>query len=331
MNSNLTLENIENYFSSNCERLKWKKDKRLVKYFYTFNSSTIKVIYPSEIEEKESKPSTFNKCNDNNIFESFNHEHESFNFTKVSSEDVVCVYNKEDYIFINLYPSIDNSILITPLRDKKIPQFIGDEDIIERVLSIKLSFDKENDKKKDFVIGYNSRGASASINHLHFQMFIFNKEKDYDINTCLFFNKNQKSVMLSHISDDKNELYNNILLYKFYLTSEKGKSLVYFRVEILDSSNISCLSKEIYSVISYLNNKDICYNILIKNDSIVIIPRKNCDLVKGDYYFGMLEFMGIYVCYSKKEFEQLNEEIYLKAMFYYMLDDESINSSKSNT
>lgn len=325
MNSNLTIEKIEKCFSLNCNRLKWKKDNRLEKYFKIFDTSTIKVIYPTEIEEKESKPSTFNEVSEDKVFESFNHEHESFNFTKIPKEDIVCICNKEDYIFINLYPSIDNSIVITPLRDKKLPQFIGSEEIIERILSIKLALDKSNDKGKDYVIGYNSKGASASINHLHFQMFIFNKEKDFDINSCLFFDKNHKSEIIPNISSKSNASYKSISLSRCYV-SNNSESIVFFRIEIIDYSNLPFLSKEVFDVIDFLNNKNICYNILLKNDFIVIIPRKNSDLVKDDFFFGMLEFMGIYVCYTKKEFELLDKENFVKSMFYYMFDDQSINN-----
>ena len=57
--------------------------------------------------------------------------------------------------------------LYLPNRDKLIPQFIGNKEIVKKAINFFERVSKINDK---LVMGYNSVGAYSSINHLHFQI-----------------------------------------------------------------------------------------------------------------------------------------------------------------
>jgi len=78
------------------------------------------------------------------------------------------INSKEVSVFYNKYPFSDLHALIVPQRDLCLPQFLT-EDMhryifkLTKNLSVNLS---------GLGIGYNSYGAYASVNHLHFQMFI---------------------------------------------------------------------------------------------------------------------------------------------------------------
>jgi len=79
--------------------------------------------------------------------------------------------NKQMDLFYNKYPFADLHGLIVPQRDKCLPQFLL-KDMHEYI----CAFTKDLSKNlPGIAVGYNSYGAYASVNHLHFQMFINEK------------------------------------------------------------------------------------------------------------------------------------------------------------
>ncbi len=71
-------------------------------------------------------------------------------------------------LFYNKYPFIDYHGLLLPDRQKNLPQFLGEE--YHRYVWRLAEQLGENLPGLGF--GYNSYGAHASVNHLHFQMFL---------------------------------------------------------------------------------------------------------------------------------------------------------------
>lgn len=78
-------------------------------------------------------------------------------------------YNKHQLsLYYNKYPFADYHTLLVPERGKELPQFLElslHEFIWEFIASL-------GDNIPGAGIGYNSRGAFSSVNHLHFQFFI---------------------------------------------------------------------------------------------------------------------------------------------------------------
>ena len=78
--------------------------------------------------------------------------------------------NEESFhpIMINVSPICLNHSIIALYPQQCMPQVVG-TDILQLVISL---FSVENDPS--FKIGYNSIGAFASVNHLHFQLLYSN-------------------------------------------------------------------------------------------------------------------------------------------------------------
>lgn len=76
--------------------------------------------------------------------------------------------NKQMSLYYNKYPFAHYHTLLVPEREKQLPQFLEQSkhnmmwEFLESV----------GDRMQGVGVGYNSRGAFSSVNHLHFQLFI---------------------------------------------------------------------------------------------------------------------------------------------------------------
>ncbi|MCK5386208.1 MAG: hypothetical protein KAJ39_03420 [Gammaproteobacteria bacterium] len=80
--------------------------------------------------------------------------------------------NKQLSLYYNKYPFAHYHTLLVPEREKQLPQFL--ELTQHNMMWAFLESIAEN--MKGVGVGYNSRGAFSSVNHLHFQLFIREKE-----------------------------------------------------------------------------------------------------------------------------------------------------------
>ena len=80
--------------------------------------------------------------------------------------------NKQLSLYYNKYPFAHYHTLLVPEREKQLPQFL--ELTQHNMMWEFLESIAEN--MKGVGVGYNSRGAFSSVNHLHFQLFIREKE-----------------------------------------------------------------------------------------------------------------------------------------------------------
>lgn len=79
--------------------------------------------------------------------------------------------NKKIDLFYNKYPFADLHGLIVPQREECLPQFL-----LKELHSYICEFTNGlSTNLPGIAVGYNSYGAYASVNHLHFQMFIHEK------------------------------------------------------------------------------------------------------------------------------------------------------------
>lgn len=80
--------------------------------------------------------------------------------------------NKQLSLYYNKYPFVHYHTLLVPEREKQLPQFLEltqHNMIWEFLESIEVNMNGVG-------AGYNSRGAFSSVNHLHFQLFVREKE-----------------------------------------------------------------------------------------------------------------------------------------------------------
>ncbi len=123
-------------------------------------------------------------------------------------------------LFFNKYPFADLHGLIVLRREDCLPQFLL-QDIHSYIWKLALNL---SDNLPGLALGYNSYGAYASVNHLHFQMFIesqglpINNTKwrhndgdcEYPVKVNVFYEVHESWAFISQLHDI-NQPYN--LLY----------------------------------------------------------------------------------------------------------------------
>lgn len=286
------------------DSLNWKEENRLIKEVFNHTTeSYMKVIFPKEISSCVSKPVTFNENSITFVLEEPINA-EKFNFLEVINNKIkIENINNEDYLMINAYPSINYSFLYLPFIENLLSQYISNTDIIKKVINYRLSKEISNSEINiDFIIGFNSNGASSSINHLHFQMFLFKKETKYDINKCIYFRSDY--IVDRQIINKKDISIKKCRINKF----------VYYRIDY-SFDNIESISTDIFLFIHEFNNMNICYNILFHKDYIIFLPRKDTYTTHLKYYIGILELVGIYICYSNEEYEKFDIDEYNETIY----------------
>lgn len=80
--------------------------------------------------------------------------------------------NKQLSLYYNKYPFAHYHTLLVPEREKQLPQFL---ELIQH--NMMWEFLESIGRSMEGVgVGYNSRGAFSSVNHLHFQLFVRDKK-----------------------------------------------------------------------------------------------------------------------------------------------------------
>lgn len=171
-------------------------------------------------------------------------------------------------LLYNKFPFIENHTLLVPEREHCAPQFLtnGDHSYIWRLIN------KLGERLPDIGIAYNSYGAFASVNHLHFQLFI--REERFPI-------------------ESPNWIHN-------------GGSNPY-PVEPLTVDHID----DAWETISELHRQGMSYNLLYRPGQIYIIPRKrqgsegHAAWNSGITWF---ELCGEFACFNREAFNSLTAE-----------------------
>ena len=123
-------------------------------------------------------------------------------------------------LYYNKYPFVESHCLLVPQREAGMPQYLTREthDYVWRLL------DRLRSCLPGVRVGYNALGAFASVNHLHFQLFVRDKplpleldcwmhnggEQGYPL-PCEVFDSSESSWLFIHRLHQQNEAYN--LLY----------------------------------------------------------------------------------------------------------------------
>ena len=80
--------------------------------------------------------------------------------------------NKQMSLYYNKYPFAHYHTLLVPEREKQLPQFL---EVSQHTMMWQF-LESTGEKMQGVGAGYNSRGAFSSVNHLHFQLFVREKE-----------------------------------------------------------------------------------------------------------------------------------------------------------
>lgn len=177
-----------------------------------------------------------------------------------------CIDSKSIDIFYNKYPFSDLHTLIVPQRELGLPQFLT-EDMHYYIFKLtkKLSANLPG-----LGVGYNSYGAYASVNHLHFQMFV-----------------HSQGLPVTH----SRWKHNN------------GKYEYPLKVFVFDNIELS------WKFINELHIKKQAYNLLYMPDKIFIIPRQVQGAVDAPQWSSGItwyELSGAMLLFNQKSYTDLS-------------------------
>lgn len=171
-------------------------------------------------------------------------------------------------MFYNKFPFVPYHTLLVPEQEKNHPQFLNRKfhyyasDLIKNI--------------KGFGIGYNSIGAYASVNHLHFQLFA-----------------------------EKEELPVSNPIWKHNDGTKKYPAECF----VFENKTVS------WSFISMLHKKNIPYNILYTKEKIYVFPMNFQKTHKKTIFplgFAWIELSGSFINVSKKDYDNVTERQILK-------------------
>ncbi|XP_002976520.2 GDP-L-galactose phosphorylase 1 [Selaginella moellendorffii] len=236
-------------------------------------------------------------------------DHKKFNFTKVGQEEMLfcfeqsnndkSYYHSKAYIrgspnvvVINVSPIEYGHILLVPRVLDCIPQHLETDTFL---LAIYMAAEASS---PFFRLGYNSLGAFATINHLHFQA--------YYLGNCFPVEKAPTKLILHH--------YKGFKVYQ--LENYPVKGIVYE----VGESNFEELAFYIIKVCKGLQGRNIPYNILIANKGCQIFLFPQCyaekqargevdlEILETQVNPAVWEISGHIVLKRKEDFERATEE-----------------------
>lgn len=208
-----------------------------------------------------------NFAHNGNMFTPYIDAHFNFNKPFMAKE---CFWsgsynNKQIDLFYNKYPFADLHGLIVPQREKCLPQFLL-QPMHEYIFALTNDL---SDKLPGIAVGYNSYGAYASVNHLHFQMFI-----------------SEKGLPVSHSSWKHNG----------------GDEAYPLNVRVCDSAENS------WKIIENLHNQKQAFNLLYMPGKVFIIARVvqgNVDTPAWSSGFTWYEMSGAMLLSNYKDYINL--------------------------
>ncbi|MCW8825826.1 MAG: hypothetical protein OQK78_05305, partial [Gammaproteobacteria bacterium] len=171
-------------------------------------------------------------------------------------------------LLYNKFPFVENHTLLVPEREHCAPQFLtkGDHSYIWRLA------DKLGQTLPDVGIAYNSFGAYASVNHLHFQLFI--REERLPIESSSWIHNG-------------------------------GADSYPTKVTVIDNLDDG------WQEISNIHQQGLSFNLLYRPGHIYIIPRKrqgaegHANWNSGITWY---ELCGEFVCFNREAFASLTAE-----------------------
>lgn len=310
------------------------------------------VVYSKEIDDKIKKPNTFCSLKKVNFSISEPYDLGKFNFNLVIDERFPCFkLSDEDYLILNGYPILENSMLLIPKLRSCLPQYINSSDLLMWPIYLSL-VNQGNDSNAESIptIGYNSKGAGSSVNHLHFQVFFFNSLNydpwlSYNNNLNIFFDSNFNGSLKIEKEEYSfkplafegfEDIKCSLVKYEYQPNQNIGFCIIDYNetsnLKLPENINfptneteipevINKVSNCLFRIISKLNKANVPYNLLFKKGQAIIIPRRP-DQTVSSACIGMLELMNIYSCYSFEEFTEMKAETFVASLISYLLSFE---------
>ncbi|XP_013195494.1 GDP-D-glucose phosphorylase 1 [Amyelois transitella] len=228
-----------------------------------------------------------------------------FNFTKASTKEVIFKLHDEvdetHTIFVNVSPISQYHSLLCPSMEKCLPQVITEDSLL---LILKIYFLAGD---RDLRIGFNSLCAMASVNHLHYHLFL--EKHDLPIETAI----------CTH-------LHKEVHCFTDY-------PIPGFCFEVSEN-NIVTITEESYKLIAYLLKNSLAHNIFLTRGSsltgcqkevvrLIIWPRKSSAGAKqlASFNVAICEMSGWFPVYNTKDYETLNKENLEAELRRWKIDD----------
>ncbi|XP_058445249.1 GDP-D-glucose phosphorylase 1 isoform X2 [Malaya genurostris] len=216
-----------------------------------------------------------------------------FNFNRVDPREVLLelrIGNNLMSCLVNNSPLTENHVLLVPDREQNLPQVLT-ESSLHAVVRLMLSLEDRN-----YRIGYNSSGALASVNHLHYHLLL--------IRHRLYVEKAPLTLLGSHL---------------YRLDNHPAKAYCFVLEDHADSKPFTA---GISRLISILLSADIAHNLLLTWDTrrtglrALIYPRlRICENKQvSPFNVACSELSGFVPLGDESDFERLDER-QLEAFF----------------
>ncbi|KAJ2945147.1 hypothetical protein O0L34_g9207 [Tuta absoluta] len=237
-------------------------------------------------------------------------DNEKFNFTKVSTEEILFDLFQEGNeshlhsVIVNVSPITRYHSLICPSLSKCLPQVVTQASL-ELVLNI--MFFSQN---RDLRIGFNSLCALASVNHLHYHLFLEPQNLPVETAKC-------------------KQLKGPLFCFQNYPTPA-------YCFQSTSRDSVEHISKEIYKLLSYFLKHSIAHNIFISGGEnlvpgdhenevvrVIIWPRKSSSGAKqlDAFNVAVCELSGWFPVYDKTAYETLKSEDLENELKKWKFDD----------
>ena len=215
-----------------------------------------------------------------------------FNYNKIPSEEVI----SEDQIngmnvttVVNVSPFAEGHFLLVPERAAGHPQYLDKSDYLLMALERMAASSKSNLK-----ITYNSLGAFASINHLHFQGFYYGG----DLREQEPWNDGQLPVERM----ERQEIATVDGVKISQVQDYPAHALAF-----ASNDNVK-LAQTVFKYVNILNERSIAYNILITKKEVIVLPRKFEFANSLGAGTAVLEMAGEFIAFDQETVEQVTEE-----------------------
>jgi predicted dehydrogenase/MoaA/NifB/PqqE/SkfB family radical SAM enzyme/guanylate kinase len=193
-------------------------------------------------------------------------------------------------IFININPIHQGHFLMLLDADAERPQYVETKDILAAAKLLELN------KAEDLKIIYNSRGAFASVNHMHFQGF---------------YHRHGQDGNLPIEQAKKRTINKNASLTVSRLIGYPARAVVF------ESSDPMILALESSAYIKILQDNNIPHNMLMTKGKVYIMPRqfeKEYSLKDEDYLVAAIELAGDFIFMKEKAYTNSSAREIEKAM-----------------
>eukprot|EP00347_Sterkiella_histriomuscorum_P017732 403348207 len=227
----------------------------------------------------------------------------SWNSIKQQDEE----QDSQNVLMVNISPLYPVHFLVIPRINILKPQYLDSNIYLVDVMELYSKLDVPD----NYFIGYNSVGASSTINHLHFQ--IFNKRlmesQTYTGNNIAnttssqLYLENVKTIQIIDNEFFPIGVYHKELLNGFCITPTTSLSS-------LSLQDLELLSLTAYKIINLLNHHQQPYNLVLTNSKIHIIPRQPDGLIDKDILStAFLELYGALIIKSEYVWNEITKDM----------------------